>query len=58
MLNEVGGWLALEVSGTVAGDPHGRLVAKKQQLAHCTLRAERLAVVVAFDGPLILAGSA
>jgi hypothetical protein len=52
-------WLALEVSGTAAGDPFARLEDKKRQIiVHCSLGAERLAVVVAFDGPSIVAGTA
>jgi hypothetical protein len=52
-------WLALEVSGTAAGDPFARLEDKKRQvIGRCSLGAERLAVVVAFDGPSIVAGSA
>ena len=55
--NQVG-WLALEVSGTIAGDAFIRLEDKKQQVAGCTLPAdERLAIVVSFDIPLIVAGS-
>ena len=49
---------ALEVSGTASGDPWVRLKLKKQQLGQCTLPAELLAIVVAFDKPLILAASA
>lgn len=56
MHNEVG-WLALEVSGTIAGDPVARLREKREQIARCTLVADRLAIVVAFDRPLIMAGS-
>lgn len=56
MHNEVG-WLALEVSGTIAGDSVARLKEKKEQVARCSLAADRLAIVVAFDRPLILAGS-
>jgi len=55
MRNETG-WLALEVSGTAAGDPFARLEEKKQQVARCSLPAKLLAIVVAFDRPLILAG--
>jgi hypothetical protein len=50
------GWLALEISGTASGDSFGRLREKKEQVARCTLPVEKLAVVVAFDGPSILAG--
>jgi hypothetical protein len=55
LLQNDGGWLALEVSGTAEGDPFVRLEEKKQQVAQCSLPAERLAVVVGFDGPSILA---
>jgi hypothetical protein len=52
--------LALEVSGTMEQDPVSRLWAKRQQVSHCTLAddypIDRLAVVVAFSGPMILAG--
>lgn len=59
LLHNDGRWLALEVSGTAVGDPFARLENKIRQVAHCTLATqERLAVVVAFDGPLIVAGSA
>lgn len=52
-------WLALEISGTAVGDPFARLRVKKQQLiANCSLDAERLAVVVVFDAPFIVAGTA
>jgi hypothetical protein len=57
MRNETG-FLALEVSGTVEGDPFARLQQKKQQVARCSLEAERLAVVVAFNRPLIMAAGA
>lgn len=57
LLRNESGWLALEVSGTTAGDPYVRLQEKKQQAAHCSLPASRLAVVVAFGGPSILAGN-
>ena len=56
LLNE-GRWLALEVSGTAAGDPLARLEDKKKQLSLCSLPAGRLAVVVAFDRPSIVAGN-
>jgi hypothetical protein len=55
LLHNEGAWLALEVSGTAEGDPFARLKEKKQQVAQCSLPAERLAIVVAFDGPSILA---
>ena len=50
------GWLALEVSGMAEGDPSRRLEEKKRQVARCSLPAERMAVVVAFDRPMIAAG--
>lgn len=56
LLRRETGELALEVSGTDTGDAGARLKAKRDQVARCTLRAERLAVVVAFDAPSILAG--
>jgi len=55
LLRRETGWLALEVSGTDAGDAAVRLEAKKQQVGLCTLPVERLAVVVAFNAPEILA---
>jgi len=55
LLRNEDGWLALEVSGTTAGDPYVRLQEKKQQAARCSLPVSRLAVVVAFDRPSILA---
>ena len=57
LLNNAAGWLAMEVSGTITDNPQGRLAEKIQQVSHCSLPAERLAVVVAFDSPLILAGT-
>lgn len=57
LLANATGWLAMEVSGTITDDPQGRLAEKKQQVSHCSLPAERLAVVVAFDSPTILAGT-
>ena len=52
--------LALEVSGTTETNPLPRLREKRQQVGHCTLAddypVDRLAVVVAFSGPMILAG--
>jgi hypothetical protein len=48
-------WLALEVSGMAMGGPWARLKEKKAQVAGCPLAADRLAVVVAFDRPDILA---
>jgi hypothetical protein len=56
MQNEVG-WLAMEVSGTIEGDPVARLKQKKHQVGRCSLAAYRMAIVVAFDRPLIMAGS-
>lgn len=50
-------WLALEVSGTMAGDCVGRLKEKRLQLARCSLPADRLAVVVSFEQPAIFAGT-
>ncbi|MGH8603410.1 MAG: hypothetical protein ACREXR_11765 [Gammaproteobacteria bacterium] len=57
LLHKEAGWLALEVSGMIAGDPMARLREKKQQVARCSLPADRLAIVVALDRPLIVAGS-
>ena len=51
------GSMAVEVSGTIAGDPLGRLGEKKRQVAECSLPIYRLAVVVGFERPSILAGS-
>ena len=45
------------ISGTVTDDPGGRLQQKKEQVARCTLPASRMAVVVAFTQPMILAAS-
>jgi hypothetical protein len=50
-------WLALEVSGVALGDPSDRLHDKKRQVSRCSLPAERLAVVVSFERPAILAES-
>lgn len=50
-------WMALEVSGTLSGDAAARLREKVAQVAKCSIPAERLAVVVAFDAPTIFAGS-
>lgn len=58
LLHSKAGWLALEVSGMIAGDPLARLQEKQQQVARCSLPADRLAIVVAFNRPLIMAGSA
>jgi hypothetical protein len=57
LLRNEWGWLALEVSGMAAGDPFTRLKDKKLQVALCSLPAERLAIVVVFDRPSILADS-
>lgn len=57
LLHNETGWLALEVSGMIAGDTHARLKEKMQQVSRCSLPADRLAVVVAFDRPLIMAAS-
>jgi hypothetical protein len=57
LLRNERGWLALEVSGMAAGDPFVRLKDKKLQVALCSLPAERLAIVVAFARPSIVAGS-
>jgi hypothetical protein len=58
LLQNESGWLALEVSGTEEGDPLGRLREKKKQVARCSLtNVNRLAIVVAFNGPSIVAGS-
>ena len=51
------GCLAIEVSGTLTDDPQGRLAVKRRQVSQCSLPAERLAVVVGFNSPLILAGT-
>jgi hypothetical protein len=56
MENEAGS-MAVEVSGTASGDPLGRLGEKKRQVAECSLPVYRLAVVVGFERPSILAGS-
>ncbi len=47
--------LAMEVSGTTAEKPESRILEKVRQVSRCTLPAERLAVVVSFAKPLILA---
>ena len=57
LLRSEAGWLALEVSGTISGEPLARLEQKKQQVARCALLASRLAIVVVFDRPLIVAGA-
>ena len=51
------GWLALEVSGMISGDSKNRLKEKTEQVNHCSLPVDRIAVVVAFDTPRILAAS-
>jgi len=58
LLQDGTGWLALEVRGTISGDPVARLEEKKRQVARCSLPAGRLAIVVAFDRPSIVAASA
>lgn len=55
LLHNEGDWLALEVSGTAEDDPVARLKEKVDQVARCSLPAERLAVVVSFGKPSILA---
>ena len=56
LLWKEGGWLALEISGTTTGNPHTRLEEKKRQVGRCLLAVDnRLAVVVAFQEPIILA---
>ena len=57
LFNEAG-WLALEVSGMISGNPLTRLKEKQQQIARCSLPTDLLAVVVVFDRPLIMASSA
>jgi hypothetical protein len=57
LLHSESRWLALEVSGVALGDPSGRLNEKKEQVSRCSLATERLAVVVAFEWPAILAES-
>lgn len=55
LLQMEGRSLALEVSGTTTNDARGRLREKMEQVAHCTLPASRMAVVVGFVQPMILA---
>jgi len=55
MMRNESGCLVLEVSGTTVGNPSARLEEKKRQVARCSLPAKLLAIVVAFDRPLILA---
>ena len=58
LLDDDGQWAALEISGTKEGDPFARLVDKKAQIARCSLPVHsRLAIAVAFDRPLIAAGT-
>ena len=58
LLGNDGRWLALEVSGSAAGDAFARLKEKKGQVAQCTLNTdEHLAVVVVFDRPSIAVGT-
>jgi hypothetical protein len=57
LLSKANRWLALEVSGIMEGDASGRLKQKEEQVGKCTLPADRLAVVVQFDAPLILAST-
>ena len=47
--------LALEISGTTTSNHAARLTEKLGQLGQCPLRVGRLAVVVGFPQPLILA---
>lgn len=55
LLHGATGWLALEVSGTTSGNAEERLQQKRQQAARCSLPAERLAVVVRFVEPRLVA---
>jgi hypothetical protein len=48
-------WCALEISGVAEGSATQRLREKVAQVKRCTLPAERLAVVVQFGTPQILA---
>ena len=57
LLQADGRSLALEVSGTTTNDARSRLQEKKEQVERCTLPATRMAVVVAFAQPIILAGT-
>jgi hypothetical protein len=57
LLQTDGQSLALEISGTMTDDARGRLHEKKKQVARCTLPVSRMAVVVAFVQPMILAGT-
>jgi len=49
--------LALEVSGTISGDLTSRLSEKMKQVVRCSLPVEKLAVVVRFETPSVLAAS-
>lgn len=56
LLSNEDGWLALEVSGTGRRDQRvGRLREKLDQVAQCTLPVSKLAVIVEFSTPCILA---
>jgi hypothetical protein len=55
LLRRENDWLALEVSGTTGGDWRGRLREKEEQVAKCTFPASRMAIVVGFDQPIVLA---
>jgi hypothetical protein len=57
LLRNEAGWLALEVSGMIAGDPLARLKQKQHQVSRCSLPVDRLAIVISFDRPLIMASS-
>jgi hypothetical protein len=57
LMENQAGSMAVEVSGTAAGDQLARLKEKKGQVARCSLDVERLAVVVRFEGPSIMASS-
>jgi hypothetical protein len=56
LLEKEGARMAIEVAGTRKGDPFARLKAKQRQISGCVLPADRLAIVVAFDTPSIVAG--
>ena len=49
-------YLALEVSGTVAGDVNGRLLDKTLQVSRCTIKVTKLAVIVRFEDAKIVCG--
>ena len=55
ILEKDGSWCAMEVSGVAIGGASGRLREKVAQVRRCTLPAVRLAVVVQFESPQILA---